>query len=335
MRSRAGLWPQVTVSLVDDEDIGAMTSIDTIMKFSGNPLNRVSNERRDAEWIEGLRHDPNSRFTPLHRLKFLIDGSAGALHWGNARWVDVRDVTAASDADLPEPILLGVEDGVAHFAFDASALDDPIETYGLSGVASFHDLRSAVPMLTDIDAGIGAQARSLVDWHLRHQFCAVCGAPTTPRAGGTSRKCQACGAEHFPRVDPVAIAVVTRGDHCLLGRSGRFQGNMYSALAGFIEPGESIEEAVRREVLEESGIEVGDVEYFASQPWPFPSSLMIGCIAEGLSEEITIDEEELQDVRWFSRDAIRAALAGDTAELSVPQPLAIAHHLVKEWAGRG
>lgn len=179
---------------------------------------------------------------------------------------------------------------------------------------------------------MAAHARSLVDWHARHGFCAVCGAATEPRSGGSSRKCAACGADHFPRTDPVAIVVVTHGERCLLGRSGRFQGNLYSALAGFIEPGESIEEAVRREIKEEAGIEVGAVRYIASQPWPFPSSLMIGCLADARSEDIRLDEEELEDARWFERGLIRDVLSGVAREISVPQPFAIARHLIETWA---
>ena len=175
-----------------------------------------------------------------------------------------------------------------------------------------------------------------MDWHNRHGYCSVCGQPTKMGRGGHVRKCEdgGCGAEHFPRTDPVAIMLVHDGDRCLLGQSrGRLvRMRMYSALAGFIDQGESIEEAVAREVMEEAGIEVKNVRYHSSQPWPFPSSLMIGCHAEAATTDIHIDAEEMTDVQWFPRQTVIDALEGRNRNLAVPQPLAIAHHLVKTWA---
>jgi NAD+ diphosphatase len=179
---------------------------------------------------------------------------------------------------------------------------------------------------------VAAHARSITDWHARHQFCAACGSKTVYTAGGSHRRCIDCSTEHFPRTDPVAIAVVGRGDRCLLGRGPGWPATMYSALAGFVEPGETLEEAVRREVQEESGIIVGAVRYVKSQPWPFPSSLMIGCVADAESEEVTIDHAELEDVRWFSLDEVLRALAGEDGDLFIPPPFAVAHHLVRAWA---
>jgi NAD+ diphosphatase len=188
------------------------------------------------------------------------------------------------------------------------------------------------------DSGILAQARSQVDWHRRHRFCSVCGTRTEQKKGGHVRRCEDCGAEHFPRTDPVAIMLVTDGDRCLLGQSaGRLaRTGMYSALAGFIDQGESIEEAVRREVMEEAGVQVGPVRYHSSQPWPFPSSLMIGCHGRAESTEINMDTEEMHDVRWFDLETVRAALSGERSgeskDLRLPGPIAIAHHLIKAWA---
>lgn len=296
-----------------------------VMVFAGSPMDRMSNERRDPEWLSRATADPDGCYLPLVDLKFPITQmSEGQLFWGDRSWL--------AKAAPVEPVLLGVLNGRPHFAFDASAVPAPEEAFDLSGIAAFGGLREVVPVLSQAEAGIAAQARSLLDWHRRHPHCAVCGARTETKHGGSSRRCPGCEAEHFPRVDPVSIVVVTDGERCLLGRSGRFRGNMYSALAGFIEPGESIEEATRREVKEEAGIEVGKVRYVASQPWPFPSSLMIGCIAEALSDTIVLDEEELADARWFERGFIRAVLEGGERAISVPQPLAIARHLISTWA---
>jgi NAD+ diphosphatase len=189
-------------------------------------------------------------------------------------------------------------------------------------------------MLAGAETGILAQARAQVGWHRSHRYCSACGHESVVARGGHVRSCPACGAEHFPRTDPVAIMVITDGDRCLLGQSvGRLAGSgMYSALAGFIDQGETIEEAVRREVQEEAGIEVGEVRYHSSQPWPFPSSLMIGCHGEARSTTITIDPSEMNDVRWFGRDLVLAALETAQPELRLPGPIAIAHHLVSAWA---
>lgn len=184
------------------------------------------------------------------------------------------------------------------------------------------------------ELGILATAKALLHWHAHHRFCSQCGAPTSLSCAGFRRDCGACGAQHFPRTDPVAIMLVARGDRCLLGRQSRFPPGMYSCLAGFIEPGETIEDAVRRETLEEAGIEVGAVRYAASQPWPFPSSLMIGCIGEALTEEIRLDRDELEDGRWFGKDEVRLMLAREhPAGLITPPPMAIANFLMRSWAG--
>ena len=300
--------------------------IEDVMVFAGSPMHRASNERRDAQWVAQAAADPDGCYLPLVDLKFPVTATGpGQLFWGDKSWLKKADPSV-------EPVLLGILNGRPHFAFDASGVGAPEEAFDLAGLAAFGGLREAVPSLSREEAGIAAQARSLLDWHRRHPYCAVCGSKTEVRNGGSSRRCPACKAEHFARVDPVSIVVVTHGDHCLLGRSGRFAGNLYSALAGFIEPGESIEEATRREVKEEAGIEVGAVRYVASQPWPFPSSLMIGCLAEALSDGITLDKEELADARWFHRTIIKGVLEGTEDEIALPQPLAIARHLITTWA---
>ena len=187
-------------------------------------------------------------------------------------------------------------------------------------------------ILTDGDAPLFAAALSLSRWHTRHRFCANCGHSTDLVRGGWSRRCPSCSAEHFPRVDPVVIMIAEHGGELLLGRQPHYPPDRYSALAGFVEVGESIEDAVRRELHEEAGIAVRDVRYVASQPWPFPSSLMIGCSAHAESRELTIDRTELEDARWFSRDAIAAALAGaPDAAFQPPPKAAIARTLLERW----
>jgi NAD+ diphosphatase len=296
--------------------------------FAGNPLDRGDAKRRDQQWLEAQATNPQSRFLPLWQLNVLIhDGSEMRLGWLSPSQIQPLQI------DVP-PVFLGLQDGIAHFAIDVSQLDDPRRALRLSEAWRFEDARAAAAQLSLPETGILAQSRAQLDWHRRHRFCSVCGQRTVQGRGGQVRRCVACGAEHFPRTDPVAIMVVCDGDRCLLGQSrGRLaRTGTYSALAGFIDQGESIEEAVRREVHEEAGIAVGEVRYHSSQPWPFPSSLMIGCHARALSTDIHKDDEEMTDVRWFSRDAVLAALRGAHPTLRVPAPIAIAHHLIKAWA---
>ena len=196
------------------------------------------------------------------------------------------------------------------------------------------DARESAMLISSAESGILSQARANLGWHSTHRFCARCGKGTEMRRGGIMRQCTTCNAEHFPRTDPVIITVVTDGDRCILGQSaGRLSAmKMYSALAGFMDHGESMEEAVRREVMEEAGIEVGRVRYHSTQPWPFPSSLMIGSHCEALTTDINIDEFEMTDVRWWYREEVLLALSEKSEMLRVPGPIAIAHHLIKAWA---
>ncbi len=298
--------------------------------FSGNPLDRADALRRDSDWLEASAKSPDARYLPLWQLNVLVDSqSSGSPVLGWLRQADV----ARLDVGLP-PVFLGLKDGLPHFALDISAVHDPNHELTLGNGFAFAESRAAAMTLPLADTGILAQARAQIGWHKSHRYCSCCGHPTEQEKGGHLRRCPECGAEHFPRTDPVAIMLVVDGDHCLLGQSHgplmRF--GMFSALAGFIDQGESIEEAVRREILEEAGISVGAVRYHSSQPWPFPSSLMIGCHATALTREITIDEDEMHDVRWFTRHEVLDALAGEHPDLRLPGPMAIAHHLVKDWA---
>lgn len=296
--------------------------------FAGNPLDRGDAERRDAEWLATATQDPKSRYLPFARLQVLVEAGAG-LRLG---WLSAADL-AQLEIQVP-PVLLGIASGVAHFAVDVSELEEPGLRLGLGEERRFEDCRTAAATLASADAGIVAQARSQLSWHKSHQFCSACGLRTDPHRGGHVRKCPSCGAEHFPRTDPVAIMLISDGERCLLGqpKGPLVRTGMYSALAGFIEQGESIEEAVRREVMEEAGIAVGEVRYHSSQPWPFPSSLMIGCHGVAESRDIEIDAWEMADVRWCSRASVLRALAHDNPDLKVPGPIAIAHHLIKAWA---
>ena len=296
--------------------------------FSGNPLDRGDSERRDERWLAKSQSDTNSRFLPLWQLSVLIHhDSDPMLGWLTGDRLDVSSI------DVP-PVFLGLSYGIAHFAIDVSSLSNPIRELGLDDRWRFEDVRMAATVLPREQSGILAQSRAQIDWHKRHRFCGLCGTPTVQARGGHVRKCPECSAENFPRTDPVAIMLIADDEKCLLGQSaGRLaRSGMYSALAGFIDQGESIEEAVQREVLEEAGIEVGQVSYHSSQPWPFPSSLMIGCHGKAASTDIRIDTNEMSDVRWFTRDDILQALRQEHPTLKVPGAIAIAHHLIKAWA---
>ncbi len=294
--------------------------------FAGNPLDRADALRRDPEWLASVRADPTSRFLAFARLNVLLTGGESS----ELAWLSAQRTNALG---LPgEPIFLGLMDSIAHFAVDVSGVEETVIPPGSN--LSFSDCRAAAMSLPTPQTGILAQARSQLDWHNRHQFCSVCGASTRPQRGGHVRRCGSCAAEHFPRTDPVAIMLVVHGQRCLLGQpAGRFAGTgLYTALAGFIDQGESIEEAVRREIKEEAGIEVGAVTYHSSQPWPFPSSLMIGCHAEASSTQIVMDDQEMADVAWFTREEVIRALEGAHPSMQVPGPIAIAHHLIRAWA---
>lgn len=299
-----------------------MTRVHT---FAGSPLDRAANFRRDDAWLRRQRLEPGARYLALHQLKGGMQTAGGlSIRWRNA--AEVADIIAAG-ATI---VFLGLaNDGKPCFAIDAGDGAEPFQD------GKFVDVRAAAATCQAEDAAILAQARSLVDWHARHRFCAVCGRPTELREGGYSRHClnDACKAQHFPRTDPVTIMLVVDGERVLLGRQARFLPGVYSALAGFVEPGETIEEAVRREVKEEAGIDVGRVRYHSSQPWPFPSSLMIGCIGEATSTAIQRDAEELEDIRWFERAEIARMVEAwrEDGQLRMPAPLAIAHQLARGW----
>jgi len=300
--------------------------------FANNPLDRAGHRRTDPAWLGERQADNTSLCVPLWKLKPLVLPEAQKGAGKDVGWMPVDLVTSA--APKGTQVFLGINKrGKALFAHDVSSLKDPENDGPLKGLGGFEDLR-AVGMMGDLPPGelaILAQAKAMLDWHARHGHCAVCGAVSEMAEAGYKRACPSCKAEHFPRTDPVVIMLATLGDKAFLGRQKMFPKGMFSALAGFIEPGESIEEAVARELDEEAGLSVNSVRYHSTQPWPFPSSLMIGCIAEAAGEDFHIDGIELSEGRWFSRDELAAAMAGKADGFFVPPAFAIAHHLVKAF----
>ena len=288
--------------------------MNSAIPFSGNSLDRASDRRSDDAWLSAQK--AAGLFLPFWQNRpFMLQDRAGFLPWRDA-WQDATCV------------FLGLDGAQALFAVDLEGDNAPNLSDG-----EFVEMRPAAFVLPGRDLAIAGQAKALLDWHKRHSFCASCGTRTELRDGGYRRHCLNCGADHFPRTDPVVIMLPIFEDACLVGRNTRFPAQLYSAFAGFVEPGESMEEAVRRELQEEVSLKVGDVRYHASQPWPFPSSLMLGCYAQALSRDFKIDGHEIGDARWLTKDEVRARLAGSIEdEMKLPVPIAIAHHLMRDWA---
>ncbi|MDQ3559079.1 MAG: NAD(+) diphosphatase [Pseudomonadota bacterium] len=291
--------------------------------FSGNSIERWSEGRDEASLAEALAAE-NAGF-------HLFAEDRAIVKFGGERIAAFFRADEARELGLdPDSlILLGIAPEGPRFAGLVAA--DTVLPEGIRAT----DLRSLAVegALAAADLAALAHARSYLHWHSTNRFCGRCGGPLAPLRGGVSRKCQACGTEHFPRVDPVVIMLAIDGERCLLGRQPRFAPGMYSALAGFLEPGEAIEEAVRREVKEEAGIRIGRVAYYSSQAWPFPSSLMIGCHAEAISTEVERDAAELEDCRWFEREEVLLMLAGVHPDgILVPPNMAIAHQLIAAFA---
>ncbi|PTQ73396.1 NAD(+) diphosphatase [Celeribacter persicus] len=297
-----------------------------IVTLSGGTLNRAAHLRDDRPT------GANAIFMPLWRGHPAMRGDALCL-------------LSASEMELPEgsEIFLGLlPDGTPVFARDVSQLsplgEEVPAPWSQDGVAleilpdlRFYDLRAVMTRLTALEAELAAVGRVLFDWHRRHGYCANCGERTRLGQSGWRRDCPVCGAEHYPRTDPVVIMLVTRGNEVLLGRNENWPAGMYSLLAGFVEPGEPIEAAVRREVFEEAGVRIGKVSYVTSQPWPFPASLMLGCRAEALGREITLDPMELEDARWVRREEMALALAGRHPEITAARKGALAQVLLSKW----
>ncbi|MDB5601360.1 MAG: diphosphatase [Xanthobacteraceae bacterium] len=293
--------------------------------YTQSVIDRAAERRHDAA---ALAQAPNARAYVIGNETIVLKTHGGATYEPAFTLDEARALGAA----VVEPVFLGLQDQAPRFGFGLPA--SAIEALPARTDLFLTDLRSVAVqgLVAPEHLPPLAEAKALLHWHIRHRFCANCGMPTNVSDGGWRRDCPSCEAQHFPRTDPVAIMLTIDGDRCLLGRSARFASTMWSCLAGFVEPGEAIEDAVRRETLEEAGIVCGEVRYFASQPWPFPSSLMIGCHAQALSRDIKIDANELEDARWFTRDEIISMLLRRHPDgLALPPPVAIAHHIIRAW----
>jgi NAD+ diphosphatase len=282
--------------------------------FAGVRLDRAGMRRTDERWLAERLADESSRALVVADVGVYVDGSSRPAL-----------VPLSVLPPLEEPVLLGLDSEGAVFAVAAPEGFNPPEGAKLMG------LREVGALLSPEDAGLLAYATAMVNWHRAHPHCARCGARTEVAEAGFLRRCPNCGAEHHPRTDPVVIMLVRDGDRALLGRQASWPPGRYSALAGFLEPGESLEEAVAREVLEEAGVQVEDVRYRSSQPWPFPASLMVGFHARYAGGEPRVLDGELDDVRWFDRSELAAIARGEVEGMTVPPPLAIARRLIDEW----
>lgn len=282
-------------------------------RYAGCGFDRAAPRRKDEAWLAQRRTDPDTLVVLTHELKAVVaDDERPRLHVARLAELDL-----ALPDDAP---LLGERRERALFALEIDAAH-PLAARAV-------DVREVGPHLSAEEAGLAAYARALAFWHAGHGFCSRCGAPSRVTEGGHARHCDACGRTTFPRTDPAVIVLVHADDHCLLGRSPRFPSNMYSTLAGFVEPGESLEDTVRREIFEEAGVVVTDIGYRSSQPWPFPASLMVGFHARAAERTLVIDEEELADARWFHKDEL---LDPERRPISLPRPDSIARYLIESW----
>ena len=303
--------------------------------FGGSGLDRAAARRGDAAWQAAAL--ASGRVLPVWRGKPLCGGT-DALAWVTAEspvlertgaraflGLDGEEAVFAADVSSCEP-------GAEAEAAEAGFFDPSVQRHpALAGDMGFRELRGVMAALTPREAELAATARALLEWHRTHGFCAACGARSEVVQAGWQRQCPACNVQHFPRTDPVVIMLITRGNSVLMGRSPGWPEGMYSLLAGFIEPGETIEAAVRREVMEESGVRVGAVSYLASQPWPFPASLMLGCAGEAETDAIVLDPAELEDALWITREEMVSVMAGTHPRLKPPRRGAIAQFLMANW----
>jgi NAD+ diphosphatase len=305
--------------------------------FAGNPLDRASDKRSDAAWLAEKLQDPDSLAIALWNGAPMVepapkasDGQDGGMQLAYFGAKLAEQVSGGEERRL----FVGLWKGTAVFAVDFDGAADPSEG-PLQGLGKFEDLRGLALRLPATEAAIAATAKGVFEWRRRHRHCSACGQPSEAVDGGWKRICPSCKAEHFPRTDPVVIMLPTHGERCLVGRQKAWPAGMWSALAGFLEPGESVEEACARELKEEANLDAVSVRYHSTQPWPYPSSLMIGLIAEVAEGEATPDQTELEAVRWFTRDETKRLLKGEIDGAFAPPRLAIAHQLIKAWAEEG
>jgi NAD+ diphosphatase len=312
--------------------------------YSHPGFERAGLRRRDSAWIVERVADPVSVFVPVWRNQNLVveldAGEPRAVVLESARIAAILGTAIEQRLSAGEVVLLGVIEERAHFALDLSAVEAPLDmlhspALAATGVAAanlrFADLRQVGPRIDRREGALLALARAMVFWHQRHRYCGLCGNPTRSEEAGHMRRCTNpdCNTMHFPRTDPAVIMLVTDGRQALLGRSKNFVRGMYSTLAGFVEPGESLEDAVAREVREETGVEVDAVHYHSSQPWPFPANIMLGFYAEARTTEITVDYGELEDARWYDRDWLLSHVDDD--EFRLPRLDSIARRLIEDW----
>jgi NAD+ diphosphatase len=298
--------------------------------FAASGVERLEPLRKNKEWVEAQLNDAATRIAPVWRHRNLVFDDRPALLTPGELEPIAHHVTTY--------MLLGDVDGTIVFAADMDRDQEHVGEH-LSTFGDLSDLREMAGRLQRPEAAWLAHARGLAFWHQTHQFCGVCGSATEVTDAGHVRTCTGagCGKQHFPRTDPAVIVLIEHDDKCLLGRNRSWTNGLYSTLAGFVEPGESLEDAVRREIFEEAGVRVGAVHYHSSQPWPFPASVMLGFFGEALSDEIIVDEHEIADARWFSREEIlnAAAFGPDVSGLRLPREISIARKLLDDWYGRG
>ncbi len=299
--------------------------------FANNPLLRLNNEKDHHDFFHTSLNDPQSLLVPLWRGDPLIAGGKAAFLSAAAHEEFAKDALV---------LMLGVKDGRAHFAIDASpgpssSTEEPTDA-PFADIGQYMPIREAAGMISRDDLAIIGQARWLTEWHRRHSFCANCGAQTNIINGGAKRQCPACEAMHFPRTDPVAIVLAIHEGACLLGRSPHFPPGFLSALAGFVEAAETPEEAAKREIFEEAGVRLTNVRYQFSQPWPFPSSMMMGFIADAEGRALNLDTDEIVEAKWVSLEDIKALLNGEArGDIFLPPKFTIARHLLERWVGNG
>ncbi|MDP6689903.1 MAG: NAD(+) diphosphatase [Alphaproteobacteria bacterium] len=291
------------------------------MRYADGDFDRAAEWREDPAWLAARLAAADSRVYPIWRHRFLFEDEKDP--------VALTPAAAAKIGELAQAVLLGVLDETAHFTIDISTLSETGLTNALPGTA--HDLRDVAMNLSDRMAAMLAFGRGMSVWHGDHQFCGRCGGPTISERAGHVRRClhANCGRLHFPRTDPAVITLVIDGERCLLARRATISIPRFSTVAGFVEPGETLEDAVRREVAEEVGVITGPVLYRASQPWPFPSSLMMGFWARATNPAIKVDGEEISEAAWFSRGDIDRALAEE--RIILPPEDSISRRLVEDW----
>ncbi len=296
--------------------------------YADEVLDRVAQFRRDDAWVTAQYAAEQTMVIPVWRSRSLIEQGAEP----RGVMMSIAETRALMET-ATTTVLLGVRNEVAHFAIDISPMEAH-EVNELRADGEFVDLRSVGAVLDRTEASILAYAKGIMHWHSRHLFCGVCGSPTESQDAGHLRKClnQNCSAGHFPRTDPAVIMLVQKDDRALLGRKAEWMPGMYSTLAGFVEPGESLEQAVAREVMEESGVEITNIRYHSSQPWPFPSSLMLGFFADAVTEKLIPWDDELEDLQWFTRQELADGGAGIAQR---PRSDSIARRLIDEWIRQG